>query len=302
MQSSKRIILTGASGWLASVLANRLADGNYDVVGVSRAKTDNGAIANIANEDFLASFPLQSNDIVFHSAFCRKSVGSQLIESLEYSSSVFQKAAEAGAAVINASSQAVYGTELGMSANEDSSLSPDYLYSLAKASSEVLLKAYGKVFPNFRYTNLRLASLMGVSVGKSPVNVISRFADTALKGEGIKVVGGHQQFSFLDVQDAADAVLYTIKKPVEQWKPAYTITPDSQVNIVDLANIVASSVARLTGKEPVAVSVNPSDIALNAGGSNAFAKQELGWSPKYSIEEIVDKMVAYRAALAAEGK
>lgn len=296
-QTNSRIIITGASGWLGRVLAAKLIQDGAEVVGVSRSKPEAELSQYVANDDFLSSFALMPTDVIVHAAFCRKSIGAQLVESMHYSSQVFRKAAKANAALVNISSQSVYGTDRGMAANEESPLDPGYLYSLAKASTELLLEECAVNHSGFGYTSLRLASLMGASQGQSPVNVISKFIDRALDGEDLKVVGGSQMFSFLDVEDAADAIICLIDKPAKTWKPAYTITPDEQMNIMDMANIVASSVAQKTGKPPVKVNLETSDLALNAGGSNALAKEDFGWQPKTTFAQIVDKMVAYRMGL-----
>lgn len=289
----KRVIITGASGWLGSVLTARLlhSDACLESIGVTRSR--NPKDGYIDYETLLSGYLVQG-DCVVHTAFCRKSEGSGLLKSLELSSKLFRECCERRVPVINISSQAVYGSAGGMEQNESSPLNPDYMYAFAKASSEVLLDAYTSLDPQCCATNFRLASLMGSSQGRSPVNVISKFITAALNGDPIKIVGGQQRFSFLDVEDAVDAIMCLLSVDPILWKKTYTITPDHQTGIVEVAKTVVEVVSAQTGKEPVPILIEPSDIRLNAGGSNLLAKLHLGWEPKTSFREIVEKMLDYQ--------
>lgn len=300
-----RIIITGATGWLANEFARqaRLVHPGWDLLGVSRSAASDFPFTVITNDDFLDdSFALDDGDSVVHAAFCRKSDGRSLVESLRYSQAVFHKAVVADArCVVNISSQSVYGENGGLGNVEDSPLAPGYLYSLAKACAEMMLENEAGLAGYGRYASLRLASLMGVSCGKSPVNVLSKFVDSALAGKPITIVGGGQRFSFLDIEDAARFMIMLIATDPESWHHVYNVTPNEQTGIVSLAELIAGKVARLNGSAPVSIEVRRDDAhELDSGGSNLLAKRDVGWEPSFSIEDIVAKTIAYRRGLFAK--
>lgn len=296
-----RYIITGCTGWLAREIARQLkqANSNCIIVGASRSGECSCEDYNqvVSNETLTYGSFIQADDYIVHAAFCRKSKGQPLAESITFSRAVFQSAVFAQAAgIINISTQAVYGGTNGLNATEESAPSPEYLYSLAKYSSEQILEgvAGGRGYQS--YTSLRMASLMGVSSNQSPTNVLSKFIENALAGKDISIVGGTQRFSFLDVEDAAACVLALLRRPADSWKHIYNVTPDAQVNIVDMGHLVANLAASHTNQPPVAVLLEETDETINAGASNAFTKEHLGWQPKSSFEDIARKMLLFRAS------
>lgn len=295
-----RIVITGASGFFAWELIRQLKnDGRYSVAAVS---SDVSAVKKLLGYEDIEYFSnsqllggeasLGGEDVIVHSAFCRKSVGSQLAESMNFSLAVFKTAVSAGVkGIINLSSQSVYGGEKEHLPDENGTLSPGYLYALAKTASEIILKsaADGK---NIEYTNLRLASLMGVS-RSVPENVLYKFAVNALEGRDISVVGGKQKFSFLDVRDAAKAAIL-LTDNIGSWDREYNLGPLSQSGIVEMAELVVKAAAEITGKR-VNINLTPQDIVLNAGMDSSRLYNKLGWKPEYSFEQTVKDTVRYAA-------
>lgn len=77
---------------------------------------------------------------------------------------------------------------------------------------------------SMKCVNIRLASLIGPS-GSVPVNVLYKFLQSGLEGKDFCVVGGRQQFSFLDVRDAAEAILRLVESDVDKWETIYNLGP-----------------------------------------------------------------------------
>lgn len=294
---ANRLIITGGSGWLAKEIARQADKASVSTLGVSSSLPQDCPDYDciIDNEAFIAEFELAHDDTIIHCAFSRESDGGRLSESLRYSQKVFEKAAREGVrGVINISSQSVYGGERGGSNSESGETAPDYLYALAKLSSEMLLESIAgstwgdRVLP---YSNLRLASIMGVSKGISANGVLRKFIQQALNDVNITIQGGSQRFSFIDVKDAADAVLHISLQDESAWPPTCNVGVGEQVCIVDMASVVRNQVATATGRNPIDIIVNPSDIDINSGMDCSLLMGELGWKPAVSFEDTVRSMI-----------
>lgn len=282
------VYVTGASGWLAGELLSRLAGVGFETVGVTRSPHGS---ASVSNDEFFERADTRGC-LVVHCAFCRKEDGGGLVQSLELSRALFEKCAREGAAgIVNISSQSVYGIDGGMGSTEETALRPHGLYPMAKAACEVLCDSAAATVP---HTSLRLASVMGVAGGRTPDCVLGKFADAALAGRDLRVLGGGQNFSFLDIGDAVEAVLALLAVPPACWGEAYNVTPEEQTNIVDLARLVADEAARVTGKPPVRVEVVPGGADISSGGCNRLFRDATGWRPAMGIGETVGEVVGFK--------
>lgn len=287
-----RVLITGASGYFAWELVRQLKQSNEHIIVGSSSNPNKlindpnySGIKLIHNNEI--DVELDSIELIIHTAFCRKSDGTDLIKSLCFSRDVFKKAAGKGISIINLSSQSVYGSVKEKLPKEDAICSPEYLYAFAKASSELLLDelAYGKS----KYTNVRLASLMGPS-RTVPVNVLYKFVANALKGIDIKIQGGKQNFSFIDVRDAVEATIRLIK--VEKWDSIYNLGPKAQTNIVELASIANNCALELVQKK-VNVIINDTDESVNTGMNSDRIYKAINWEPSHKIEDIVKDTANY---------
>lgn len=293
-----KVLITGGSGYLAWEIIRQIKqNGLFSIIASSSnpeklADDDNyKGVELIPNNAIWDTDILDSVEIIIHTAFCRKSNGGELVKSLIFSQKLFQKAVscEVGA-IINLSSQSVYGCNKEGLPTEDGLLEPDYLYAMAKASSELLLEsvlAGSKV----TYTNVRLASLMGPSKDV-PVNVLYKFVENSLNGKDICIQGGKQNFSFLDVRDAAEAIIGLLSVPYSEWYSAYNLGPEKLTNIKDLAQI-ACDCAVNEGMPAVRINLEEDDTKLNAGMNSARIYGTLRWTPRFSIEDTVEATVEY---------
>ncbi|EHQ91863.1 NAD dependent epimerase/dehydratase family protein [Desulfosporosinus youngiae DSM 17734] len=305
MEGKKTILVTGANGFLAWELLHQLCKcGEYNIIAMtsdSAKAKENYAdldVTCVSNDDvFNKTEYLEATDIIVHAAFCRKSRGNHLVESLYFSKEIFVLARKLGVkGIINISTQAVYGQDEGVLPDETISMNPGYLYALAKSASEILLETIMESeedSPSMmcRCTNIRLASLIGPS-NTIPDNVLKKFVDNALEGKSIRIVGGEQKFSFLDVRDAASAICRLIDVDVFSWKKEYNLGNNYQMNIVDMAREINSCMAAMN-KPEVDIIIEPSDIQLNAGMNCAMIYQDLNWKPGHSFRNTIEDCIKY---------
>ena len=136
-----------------------------------------------------------------------------------------------------------------------------------------------------KFTNIRLASLIGP--GKFvPDNVLRKFIVSALKGEPFHINGGKQNFSFLDVRDAAEAItLFTAITP-DLWDEKYNLGPENQTNIIEMADNICSIIKEMYGIN-ARYTLTPDDSQLNTGMKSQKIYGLLNWCPKYSITQSI---------------
>lgn len=308
MDDKKTVMITGAGGYFAWTLIHELKENtDYHVIAMTsdqETTADRYAGFNIIclsnKEVFSNPEYLKHTDILIHTAFCRKSNGKNLVESLRFSKTLFSEAMKNGVKkIINLSSQSVYGQDKGNLPDETMSMNPRYLYALAKAANEVLIEgimeaAKGMIDTSL-YTNIRLASLIGVNVSV-PDDIINKFVDDAIYKKTIRIIGGNQKFSFLDIKDAANAVCKLVQKENIIWKREYNLGNSYQVNIMEIAQEVNFCLERL-GLERAKIILNPSEIQLNSGMNCERIYRELDWLPQYSFHSSVMDYVRYKAEL-----
>lgn len=129
-----------------------------------------------------------------------------------------------------------------------------------------------------------------------PINVLYKFLENALNEKDINIQGGKQNFSFLDVRDAADAVIRLLDFPFEEWKTAYNLGPQRQINIKELAQL-ARNYAAQRGRIVGEIFLKEGGTELNAGMDSRRIYEKINWKPQFSIEDTVAATGEYIIAI-----
>ena len=142
------ILITGGTGYLAWQLVNEFEKDN-DRIAVLTSQPELASslyvgkkVEVLGNDEVLSGSRLINGiDIVIHTAFCRKSNGRLLYDSLRFLEDFALICVRDGVkGFINISSQSVYGNGEGPLPDETVKPDPGYLYAFAKLSSELLLR------------------------------------------------------------------------------------------------------------------------------------------------------------------
>lgn len=304
------IAVTGASGFFAWRFINLAAENSNNIIiavssDVNKIKqmyTQNN-VECLSNLEFLRLSPKKANiDALIHTAFSRQSDGMKLVQSLKFLKDVLRKAVNLKVKkFINLSSQSVYGSHSSQLKKENGldNLEPEYLYSLAKCSSEILVEEILND-SEVKYVNLRLASLIGPSYFY-PDNIIYKFIEQSFSENRFKIIGGKQNFSFLDVRDAANAVLMLLNHELNNKDKFLNLGPEDNINIKQLGDLVKQIMYE---KYDLMVDYDfeSTDLVLNSGMDSSELFDKLSWRPKYSLKTTISDTADFILKIEKERK
>lgn len=285
--TDKCIAVTGSGGFLGRTLIKHIIEQtNWSVVAFSSGNiSDREAlprvqyIMNDKMEDFLRG---NNVDVLVHLAFSRRfDTVNRIANSLNFSEKVYKAAYKYGVqSVINISTQGVYAQSEDFK-DESALISPDSFYTMAKYASEVLLNSVFEC--DRRITHLRLDSIA------QSQRVLPGFIEQAKNNRTIKIVGGKQYFSYIDVNDAADAIISMIRCE-QKWQPVYNVGLNkTRYSIMELAEHVVSCASKF-GLGEVAICLEKTDTLLYAGLDSHRFIIDTGWQPGFSIQKTIENM------------
>lgn len=285
----KTIIITGASGLVASQLTNDLLDkSNYRLLLISthpdeiakRYKSSHERVLCLSLFD-LAKYIDEglSVDCCIHAAFARSSEGTQLVSSIEFTTSLIKLLQKAQLKTfVNISSQSVYGKDQNLS-KEITPLNPDYLYAFGKYTTEVITKIMLEN-SSVNWTNIRLASVC------ENARFMNIFVKNALAGIPIHLTAGDQGVSFIDVRDVSSAFQSIIESNDCHFAEAYNLGTGTIYTIRQIAEIVKNIGDKSYGTS-VIITEEKSNNCQKVGMDNKLFSETFNWLPAYSMDDMI---------------
>lgn len=292
----KRVVITGASGMVATELALLLQkDGGYEI---SLISTSPDKYRNRFDDPHTKWYSLngfrkhalesrQRFDVLIHAGFARSSEGEKIADSLQFTQKVAEMAKDIKVgAFVNISSQSVYGKIHAPLWTEDTPPVPDYLYAVGKYASELLGNAILKP-TGINYTNIRLSSVC------ENARFLKIFVSNALENKPINVQGGNQLLSFIDVRDVASALKLVIDKADKFiFQPTYNLSTGNSHTILEMAQMV-KTVGETDYDLSPEVTVEPADIRMEVGMDSSRFQSEFSWHPIYDLEDMITALYNY---------
>ncbi len=313
-------LVTGGAGFIGSHLCERLIAEGDSVSVLDDLST--GSIQNLSNlsdnprlrflqgsvtDGALVERCVAEADRVFHLA---AAVGVKLIIEAPLHAllvntvgthTVLTSAAAHGKTVFLASSSEIYGKseKEHFSENDDRILGPTTIsrwgYSTSKALDELLAFAYSRE-RGLPVVVGRFFNICGPrQVGRYGM-VVPRFVTAALRGDPILVYSdGQQTRSFMDVEDAVEAVIRLMREPACMGQ-VFNVGSGEKITILQLAE----TVKRLTASESP-IQFLPYEQAYNEGFEDmryrvpdiSRLKAAIGFTPRHGIEEILSRTIEY---------
>jgi UDP-glucose 4-epimerase len=308
---TETVVVTGAAGFIASHLVERLLEQSYRVIGIDNMRT--GSIQNLVDamnhENFefveedvrnpdLSKKINDDCDIIFHLAAIssvKLSIQDPFIVNdvnVGGTLNMLDFASKRGARrFIYTSSAAVYGNPSNLPVTEDTPVYPLSPYAASKVSAEMYCLAYGEtngIVP----TILRYFNVYGPRQEFSEYSgVIPIFINQALHGLPLTVDGnGKQTRSFIHVDDVVRATLLA-----GQVKDAgvhiLNLSGTKSISILELAHLIHKFVP---GSHPE-ITHCPSrkgDVKDSIGSIDRIS-EILNFTPDVSFETGLDRTVSW---------
>lgn len=290
MNNRKKIVITGASGFLGSHLVERMkGDEQYEVYALS-SKPDElrdrlgGENVVYSHKDDLRAEMLEDS-IVISCAYPRNSTGTAIADGLKYIQRVFESAVESGAsAIINISSQSVYSQQRTEAATEETPVCLESPYAVGKYAIELILESICKGSKT-RYTSLRMASLIGPGFDQ---RIVNRFVKKLIAHEPITVVKQPKQMGFLDVEDAVGAIIAVTESSMPGWKTVYNVGNGRGYTVEEIYDSVASEL-----KDQIDITqtvFETGEDASSSAVSSECLKKDTGFIPVIDLNESIRRI------------
>lgn len=299
MMIEKEIILiTGANGFLGSNLINHLinetdfnilaAATSEDKIRIIKQKqglADTDRIQGISNEKLLSrDYNLSNIYAAIHMAFSRRMrPEEQIASSIDFSAHLFYKLRKNKVNnIIYLSSAGVYGNHIGIR-TEKTPPAPNSLYSMAKYAAEKVFDAYFEELKDVNRTCLRLGSVI------QSQNLVQALCKQAKQEGVLRLIGGKQEFTYIDVEDAVGAIAKLLQYK-GQWKRIYNVDGmEMPVTLLDIAAITVQ-VAQMRGYQKPDIELVERDIELRSGMDFSQFIFDTGWKPRYSLMQMVERI------------
>jgi dTDP-glucose 4,6-dehydratase len=303
----KRIVITGAAGFIGSHLSETLLERGYEVIGIDNLLT--GATANIAhlvNSDFSFIKHDVTNyiyvegpvDAVLHWASPASPIDylELPIPTLKVGALGTHKAlglAKAkGARFVLASTSEVYGDPLEHPQKETywgnvNPVGPRGVYDEAKRFAEAMTMAYHR-FHGLDTKIVRIFNTYGPRMRLSDGRAVPAFMSQALRNEDVTVFGdGTQTRSFTYITDLVDGI---IKLMLSSENDPVNIGNPRESTIEE----IAKAIIQMTGaSSKIIYKPLPVDDPKVRQPDITRARAILGWEPKVTLEEGLVKTIEY---------
>jgi dTDP-glucose 4,6-dehydratase len=313
--SEKRVLVTGAAGFLGSHLCDYLLAEGHQVVGVDNFAT--GSRANLAHLDHESRFEFLEKDIctpfevgkvdyVFNFAspaspmdYLRLGVETLLVGSAG-TINALNVAQKYDAGFLHASTSECYGDpevhpQVETYWGNVNPIGPRSVYDEAKRFSEAAVMAYHRSYGVNTHL-VRIFNTYGPRLQGNDGRVISNFMTQALRGEPLTMYGdGMQTRSFCYVSDLVEGIMRLSRTqehaPVNIGNPVEWTLLDCAREILEVTGANVKMIF-----QPL-----PQDDPTRRRPDITKAKTLLGWEPKVSLREGLERSLSYfKACVEAE--
>lgn len=312
---SKRILITGAAGFLGSHLCDRFIREGFNVVGMDNLIT--GDMRNIEHLMALKEFEFYHHDVskyvhvegdldyILHFASPASPIDYLKIpiQTLKVGSlgthNLLGLAKNKRARILVASTSEVYGDPNVHPQNEDywgnvNPIGPRGVYDEAKRFQEAITMAY-HTYHGVETRIVRIFNTYGPRMRLNDGRVLPAFIGQALRGEDLTIFGdGSQTRSFCYVDDLVDGIYRLL---FSDYAYPVNIGNPSEITIAQFAD----EIIKLTGtSQKVVFKPLPQDDPKQRQPDITRARQLLKWEPKIDRAEGLKRTYDYFRSLPQE--
>ncbi len=305
---AKRILITGAAGFLGSHLCDRFLKEGYEVIGMDNLLTGN--IKNIEHLFPVKEFQFYHHDVtkfvhvpgnidyILHFASPASPIDylKMPIQTLKVGAlgthNLLGLAKSKGSRILVASTSEVYGDPLVHPQTEEywgnvNPVGPRGVYDEAKRFMESITRAYN-TFHQVETRIIRIFNTYGPRMRLDDGRALPTFMSQALRGEDVTVYGdGSQTRSFCYVDDLVDGIYRLL---LSDYVMPVNIGNPSEITLLEFAE----EVLKLTGsKSKIVYEPLPQDDPKQRKPNITKAREILGWEPKIDRHEGLKRTLEY---------
>jgi dTDP-glucose 4,6-dehydratase len=306
----KKILITGAAGFLGSHLSDRFVRDGYHVIGMDNLLT--GSLKNIEHLFKRANFEFYHHDVtkfvhvpgaidyILHFASPASPIDylKMPIQTLKVGSlgthNLLGLARQKKSRILIASTSEVYGDPLVHPQPEDywgnvNQVGPRGVYDEAKRFQEAITMAYHNAH-GLETRIVRIFNTYGPRMRVEDGRALPAFMSQAIRGESLTIFGdGQQTRSFCFVDDLVEGIIRLLHSdyhgPVNIGNPA-------EITVKQLAEEIQALVGSDNSK-PLTFYSLPEDDPKVRQPDITLARKLLDWSPKIDRQEGLRRTLAY---------
>ena len=305
------ILLTGGGGFIGSNLARRILDTRSERLIVLDSLTYAGKQPEFEDERFefwhgdvrngeLVDSLVAQSDVVIHMAAETHVTRSIFDDRLFFETDVLGTQVLANAVArhkervqrfIHVSTSEVYGNATAPAMDENHPLNPMSPYASAKCGADRLVFSY---WSTYGIPAVIVRPFNNFGPRQHLEKAIPRFITSCLLGEPITIHGdGSAARDWLFVDDHCDAIEAIIDAdPDKVVGEVFNLGSGEHRSVLEVATMIRGSLACAAGLPIEHLSDRPGQVARHTCDSGK-ARRVLGWSPKTSFEEALERTIAW---------
>lgn len=296
---SKKILITGAAGYIGSMLTTKLVELGFDVLAVDLMKYDQNSLSHLfyyKNFTFLkgditkpevVKKVIKNRDFIIPLAAL---VGAPLCEKYKNSATkinvdsvrLLLNLITKGQKIIYPTTNSGYGIgEKNKYCDENSPLKPISLYGLTKSKAESF------VMEHKNSVCFRLATVFGFSYRMRTDLLVNNFVEKSIRTKKLKIFEPNFRRNFIHIRDVVSAFIFSINNFSKIKNNVYNLGLSS-ANITKLE--LAKKIRRYDKKIKIIIIKNKNDPDKRDYFVSNKKIEKAGFQPKISLDQGINEL------------